>query len=297
ETNDEFFTRFDPRAFTGGDIPWLERPKFLAIVASATLASMLAKKASGYVDGFVVEGPTAGGHNAPPRGKSIANERGEPIYGDRDQVDLEAIAVLGRPFWLAGSYGSPEQVAEARRAGAVGVQVGTAFAFCEESGLRDDLKSAIIQLCRSGEPDVMTDPLASPTGFPFKVLQLDGTASDTIVCEERERICDLGFLRQAYRKEEGTLGWRCPGERMAAYLNKGGQAEDMVGRKCVCNGLMANVGLGQIRRDGNVEPPLVTCGNDVRSIVQFLPTADATSYSAAHVIERLLSNVQSPTTA
>ena len=42
------------------------------------------KKANGRVDGFVVEGPTAGGHNAPPRGKLQLNDAGEPIYGERD---------------------------------------------------------------------------------------------------------------------------------------------------------------------------------------------------------------------
>ena len=105
--DDHFVTRFDPVAFTQGEIPWLKRPKFLAIVASATLASMLARKANGQVDGFVVEGPTAGGHNAPPRGQVQLNDRGEPLYGARDVVDLDAIRALGVPFWLAGSYGSP----------------------------------------------------------------------------------------------------------------------------------------------------------------------------------------------
>ena len=47
-------SRFDPEKFGSGPPPALKRPKFLAIVASATLASMLARKASGRVDGFVV---------------------------------------------------------------------------------------------------------------------------------------------------------------------------------------------------------------------------------------------------
>ena len=212
DASGEFVMRFDPLRFADGDIPWLERPKFIAIVASATLASMLAKKATGRVDGFVVEGPTAGGHNAPPRGKAITNDRGEPVYGDRDRVDLGAIAALERPFWLAGSYGSPEQVAAALEMGATGVQVGTAFAFCEESGLRSDIKSGVLNSCRHGGFDVITDPLASPTGFPFKVLQIEGTLSDRPVYECRERVCDLGFLRAAYRKGRRenrlAMSWR-----------------------------------------------------------------------------------------
>ncbi len=291
--DDHFVTRFDPMNFSGGDIPWLERPKFLAIVSSATLASVLARKSSGKVDGFVVEGPTAGGHNAPPRGQGERNARGEPVYGQRDAVDLEAIRQLGLPFWLAGSYGTPEQVQVALDTGATGVQVGTAFAFCEESGLQRDLKQRVVDLCRHGQAEVFTDPLASPTGFPFKVLQLAGTLSDSAVHEGRKRVCDLGFLRQAYRKPDGTLGWRCPGEKIDAYLQKGGELVETVGRKCVCNGLVANIGLGQIRRDGWQEQPLVTCGNDISNITQFL-VDDSTHYLAAQVVEHLLSGICQP---
>ncbi|MFC1757189.1 nitronate monooxygenase [Planctomycetota bacterium] len=297
ESGDEFVTRFDPMQFTDGEVPWLERPKFLAIVASTTLATMLARKASGHVDGFVIEGPTAGGHNAPPRGKAKLNERGEPVYGDRDAVNLDVIAALGRPFWLAGSYGSAEQVAAAIGTGAAGVQIGTAFAFCEESGMGSDIKAKVLDTCRNGEPNVVTDPLASPTGFPFKVFQLEDSLSERSVYEQRERICDLGFLRQAYRKDNGEIGWRCSADREAAYVHKNGNLEDTVGRKCVCNGLMASIGLAQTRRNGDMELPLVTCGNDVRNIVQYLASADAKSYSAADVISCLLAGISHPVAA
>jgi nitronate monooxygenase len=288
---DEFVTRFDPVKFTNGRVPWLERPKFLAIIASSTLATMLARKANGRVDGFVVEGPTAGGHNAPPRGKITLNKRGEPIYGDRDVVDLDAIKSLGLPFWLAGSYGTPRRVVEALDGGATGVQVGTVFAFCAESGMDGGIKQRVLQMARTGELDVFTDHLASPTGFPFKVLRLDGTLSDELECQQREQACDLGFLRQGYRRQDGTVGWRCPAEPVASYLRKGGMEEDTVGRKCVCNGLMANVGLGQIRRDGQHEKPLVTCGNAVNDIASWLRTRATASYSAGDVVQYLLSFV------
>lgn len=294
ERDDRFVTRFDPMEFTGGNLPWLDRPKFLPIIGSTTLANLLFRKASGRVDGFVVEGPTAGGHNAPPRGQMRLNDRGEPIYGDRDAVDLDAIAALGLPFWLAGSYGSPEQIRSAIETGATGVQIGTAFAFCNESGLRADIRESVIQMCRDGDPDVVTDPDASPTGFPFKVLQMDGSLSDQSVYEQRERVCDLGFLRQGYRKEDGSIGWRCPGERQASYVKKGGTLEDTCGRKCVCNGLLANIGLGQRRRSGSHELSLVTCGNDVRTIRQFLKSPQATSFSATDVVESLLAGVSTP---
>lgn len=286
-----FRTHFDPNAFTADQIPWLERPKFLPIVASATLANMLARKASGPVDGFVVEGPTAGGHNAPPRGQMQFNQRGEPIYGERDLVDLDAMRAIGKPFWLAGSFGSPEQVLASLDAGAAGVQVGTAFAFCEESGLRNDLKQQVIRLSREGRLDVFTDPVASPAGFPFKVLSLEGSLSDAEVYQNRQRHCDLGYLRQSYTNADGSLGWRCPAESVDTYVRKGGNQADTEGRKCICNALLANIGLAQVRHGGVAEKVLVTCGDDVKNIHRFLPEKFATRYSAADVVRRLMALV------
>ena len=66
---------------------------------------------------------------------------------------------------------------------------------------------------------------------------------------------------------------------MANYVAKGGKIEDTVGRKCLCNALMANIGHAQVRKDGTVEPALVTVGDDLNTIAQFLaPGRD--SYSA-----------------
>lgn len=283
-------TRFDPNAFWGGPAPHLPRPRFLAIIASAQLAKMMAKKASGEVDGFVIEGPTAGGHNAPPRGGTRLGETGEPIYGERDIVDLPAVAELGKPFWLAGSYGGPDKLVEALAQGAAGVQVGTAFAYSEESGLAPQLKERVLEMSQRGEAHVFTDAVASPTGFPFKVVQLDGTISEKATYEERSRICDLGYLRHAYTRDDGRLGWRCPSEPVKDYLRKGGAIEDTVGRKCVCNGLMTNLDLGQIQKDGYHELPFVTSGDDVATVARFLAPG-ASSYSAASVVARLLGTI------
>lgn len=288
----EIVSRFDPADFGAGPPPALKRPKFLAIVSSAALATMLVRKANGHVDGFVVEGPSAGGHNAAPRGKSVFNERGEPIYGERDEVDLAAISATERPFWLAGSYGTPERVLAALETGASGVQVGTAFAFCAESGLSDDIKRRVHQLVREGKAEVFTDAAASPTGFPFKVLQLEGTLSEASLYEERERICDLGYLRQAYMRPDGSIGWRCPGEPVDDYVRKGGNIEDTKGRKCLCNALVANVGMAQSRPGGTHELPLVTCGNDVRAISSLIRASNAFMYSAREVVDYLLAGVR-----
>ncbi len=285
--DDSFLSTFDPSSLFEGDAPEINRPDFLAIVSSATLASMLSRKASGKVNGFIIEYPTAGGHNAPPRGKMQLSVQGEPIYGDRDDPDLKAIHDLGLPFWLAGSYAEPERVVEAKEAGAVGVQVGTAFAFCQESGMDQKLVKQTVEMSVAGKAKVFTDPVASPTGFPFKVLLMDDTHSESEAYEQRNRICDLGYLRHAYKKENGKMGWRCPSEPIEDYLKKGGSIEDTKGRKCVCNGLLSNIGLGQIQRDGELEKPLITSGDDVVNIARFLQPG-ASSYSAADVIKYLL---------
>ncbi len=288
---ENFVSTFDPKDFCSGPPPMLKRPQFFGIVASATLAMALAKKASGRVDGFVVEGDTAGGHNAPPRGAMQLSATGEPIYGPRDVPDLDKIRELGLPFWLAGFYGQPGKLAEALRLGAAGIQVGTAFAFCSESGIEPKLKRQAIQLASTGKAKVFTDPVASPTGFPFKVLQLPGTLSDPLQYAARERQCDLGYLRHVYRKEDGTPGYRCPAEPVDEFVRKGGTAADAEGRKCLCNGLVANVGLGQVRSETDSELPLLTAGDSVSYITRFLKPG-AESYTAADVIRQLLDETE-----
>lgn len=281
----EFVTTFDPGRFCGS-IHELRRPNFLAIVSSATLAFTLARKSTGKVDGFVVEGKSAGGHNAPPRGPLSLDEAGEPIYGPRDEPGLKQFNDLGLPYWLAGSFGGPGKLQEALGAGAAGIQVGTAFAFCHESGIASNLKERAIRQSIEHQSNVFTDPLASPTGFPFKVLAMEGTLSEPPVYEHRDRVCDLGYLRELYRKEDGSVGYRCPGEPVEDYVRKGGDPADTVGRKCICNGLLATIGLGQIRK-GEEEPPIVTAGDEVRNIAQFLKPGQL-SYSADDVIDRIL---------
>jgi nitronate monooxygenase len=285
------YLRFDPADHADAGVRRFElkRPDFLPIISSDSLATMLMRKSNGRVDGFIVEGPTAGGHNAPPRGAVQLNGRGEPVYGARDQADLEKIRTLGKPFWLAGGEGSPERLQSALELGAAGIQVGTLFAYCTESGLREEYRREVLRQAAAGEVDVLTDPLASPTGFPFKVVNLPDSLANEQVYEDRERICDLGYLRVAYRTGEGRVGYRCPAEPVDTYLKKGGALEDTVGRKCLCNALMADIGLGQVREDGAVERPLVTSGDDLRSIATFLN--GRTEYSATDVVEYLLTSV------
>jgi nitronate monooxygenase len=286
---EEFISRLDPQEIFAGNPPVLRRPSFLAIVSSATLALTLAKKSNGRVDGFVIEGAVAGGHNAPPRGPMQLNPSGEPVYGPRDVPDLAKIRELGLPFWLAGAQARPEKLGEARRLGAAGIQVGTAFAFCEESGVEPALKREAIRSSRAGTARAFTDPAASPTGFPFKVVEMPGTLSDPAAYAARTRICDLGYLRQPYRKSDGSVGYRCASEPVEDYVRKGGKAAETVGRKCLCNGLAATVGLGQVRA-GVAELPLVTAGDEVADLARLIPVG-ADTYRAEDVLNYLRGQV------
>lgn len=265
----------------------LHRPKFLPIVSSHTLAASLKNKASGRVDGFVFEGPIAGGHNAPPRGELRLNERGEPIYGERDQPDLRKVRELGLPFWMAGGSGSADGLRQALDAGAAGIQVGTLFAYCDESGLAPELKRQVLAGVAEGRVRVHTDPRISPTGFPFKVVKMEGGDHQD---EHRKRVCDLGYLRNAFRNLAGRLDYRCPAEPVGTFVAKGGAIAETEGRGCLCNALLANIGQGQARPKSGDEKPLLTSGDDLVSIVKHLGAR--ARYAAADVVDYLLSGVR-----
>lgn len=285
--------KFDPSTvMTAQDFLALEtrQPACFGIVSTSAAAKILHKKSDEQFDGFVVEGPKAGGHNAPPRRSHDLNERGEPIYdmADKDNPHLEEIREIGLPFWLAGSQCSPKALQNALTLGARGVQVGTAFSLCRESGLPSRTKLDSISEIQAGTYDVLTDPVASSSGMPFKVVQRKGTISQQSVYEARPRLCDLGSLRHPYLKEDGTLGWRCPAEPVEDYVRKGGEADHTIGRKCVCNGLLSTIGYGQVRQNGWVEPALITSGDDT-SFLQHLELGSDGLYGAKQVVDYILS--------
>jgi len=281
---------FDPISFSHGQIlPKLHKPKFLAIISSTTLALHLYKNIETRPDGFIVEAPIAGGHNAPPRGKLQVSNTGEPIYGKKDEVDFEKLKALDLPFWLAGGYGHHKAFIHAQKLGAIGIQVGTAFAFSKESGMAKHLKERIIDALKKGITKVKTDLLASPTGFPFKVVDLEESVSKDDVYKSRKRICDIGYLREPYRMENGKIGYRCPSEPVSSYVKKGGKIEDTIGRKCLCNGLMSAAGFAQTKTADQMEPPIITAGDDLLYILNFLKPGKRL-YSAIDVLKEILRN-------
>lgn len=267
----------------------LKQPGFFPIVASDVLARIMDKKLpQGLIAAWIVEGPVAGGHNAPPRNKQY-DEKHNPVYDERDVADLERIAGLGYPFYLAGGYDSPQKLQEALSQGAQGVQIGSLFSLSDESGYPPDTKRWLIGQIQRREVTVRTDGRISPTGFPFKVLVVEGTNGVPEQYDQRTRICDLGYLQKAYVDEKGRLLTRCPSEPAKDYVRKGGNPEDAEGRGCLCNGLMANIGLGQVQKWGK-EAPLFTGGDGVTTL-PFL-SEDRSSYTASEVIDYLYGRSQ-----
>jgi NAD(P)H-dependent flavin oxidoreductase YrpB (nitropropane dioxygenase family) len=262
----------------------LPTPDFYPIVSSDLLARILATKLpEGLIAGWIIEGPIAGGHNAPPRAKKY-DENENPIYDERDVADLTKVAALGYPYYLAGGYGTPEKVAEALSAGAAGVQIGSLFSLADESGYPADYKRRMITDLHRKSVVLRTDGRISPTGFPFKVLEIEDTNGIPEANRVRTRNCDLGYLQQAYVDSKGRLLARCPAEPVEDYVRKGGKAEDTERRGCLCNGLMANIGLPQKQKWG-LERPLFTGGDELLALP--LGSAESPMYSAEDVIEYL----------
>ena len=283
--SDAHVQQLKPLDLVEGDVPALARPAFLAIVSSDVVAKAMLRRASGVVDGFIVEDHTAGGHNAPPRRAPGSDGQNGSPYGPKDIPNLTNIAALDKPFWLAGGCNTPHSLQGALDAKARGVQVGSAFACCRESALMPHLKEALLRETLSGDIRVITDLRASPTGYPFKLADLGVAPAGPGPLTERPRICDLGYLRTVYVREDGGLGYRCPAEPIEAFLAKGGLREETEGRLCLCNGLLSAIGLGQMRPEGP-EPPMVTTGEQMDFVADLVARVGL-DYTARDVIRFL----------
>ncbi len=299
ETGEEFTIAFDPKQVANGRFATrpLAAPAFLAIASLERLVKMLAESKSAPPDGFIIEHHTAGGHNANPVGPLVSDTLGQPIYGTRDEADLAAIRAVGIPFWLAGGYGSRAKLQEALAAGANGVQVGTVFALAEESGMKPEFRSAILTALKSGKSntDIVRTTVFSPTGFSFKVVQLEDTLSETDVYAGRRRVCDIGMLQQRGLSEPDEHGQRrlfqrCPAGPIQAYVKKRGLERNTEERRCLCNGLLSCVGLGQMKKvQGKLveEPAIVTLGNHLDG-VRRLSRQGQTHYHVQDVVADIL---------
>jgi hypothetical protein len=135
--------------------------------------------------------------------------------------------------------------------------------------------------------NVVTDFRASPTGYPFKRLDLENITHNDKQAKDRMRICDLGYLRTVYSRGDNKIGYRCPSEPVAKFLAKGGKEEDTVDRMCLCNGLVSTIGLATPREQGS-EFPIVTSGEDFSFMPEMVARA-GWDYGAKDVVEYLRS--------
>lgn len=202
---------------------------------------------------FILENHKAGGHNAPPRNKET--------YADADDIEtyFDKVKALGVPIYVAGAGGTRTEYLQWTERGAYGLQVGSRFALCDESGMRREIKDQIIERNASGEGGIVTDPRVSSTGYPFKVIMLPGSLSEEEVYKNRKRICNRGYLLQSHYEEapdgKQVETYVCTAMPSPQYEKLGGSAEDTAGRVCLCNGLMSTAGVMDL-----TEPPIITLG-------------------------------------
>ncbi len=224
---------------------------------------------------FVLENHEAGGHNAPPRDKVE--------FGASDDIDsyFDKVRKLGVPIFVAGAFrngGTREDLLEWQSRGAYGIQVGSRFALCTDSGMRDDLRSNIVAGNQRGETQVKTSNRLSPTGYPLKFVEMPGTLSDPKIYEARPRLCNRGYLLQSHFEEtaEGATKetYICPAMPAAQYLRLGGSPEEVENRICLCNALIGTAGLD------DRELALITLGKSGSMVKEVL--------NARQVVESIL---------
>lgn len=269
---------FNPQEFYG--TPKTDRPDFFGIISTDLMLRALPN-----TDGYIVEHHSAGGHNAPPRTRDP--ETREKYYGEKDEANFEKIHHAGKPFYVAGSHGHPDGLTLARAVGAQGIQVGTLFSHARESGFTPEANEAMYLAIMSGAV-VIKDMRASPTKYPFNVLPVSGSLSEEAVYQGRERICDLSYLIEHFKKEDGSIGMRCPSEPIQHYLKKGGKREETIGRKCLCNALVAAAGYGQRTKGGGVEEMIFTSGEDLSGVIELRRRNGGQQYVAHQALDYLL---------
>ena len=177
------------------------------------------------------------------------------------------------------------------------MQAGSIFALAEESGMKPDYRSAILNEIKRGadDADLVRTTIFSPTGFSFKVVQIKQTLADDAVYQDRRRVCDIGLLQQiglgsADADGARDLFQRCPAGPIEAYVNNRGLERNTAERRCLCNGLLACVGLGQTKAQAGElyeEPAIVTLGDHLDG-VRRLSRGGQTHYWAKDVVHDIL---------
>ncbi len=149
----------------------------------------------------------------------------------------------------------------------------------------------MIARVEDGTAAVRTDPRASPTGFPFKVVELRrhalgggglrGSASASAISAS----CAAPIAATT-----AASAIAAPPSRSRRSSPRAATRTQTVGRKCLCNSLLANVGLAEPQVHGAPEPPLLTAGDDLDALRLFLPPGEH-DYGVAEVLAALHSRL------
>lgn len=228
------------------------RPKLIPILSNYAFCRKIVKKWRIPPDFIILEDWKAGGHNQNPRNKVEHSDVSDGI-----ETYFDEVLTLGVRVVVAGGFeygGNRTDFLYWRRRGAWGIQVGSRFALCKESGWDRKWRDLIIQMNRRGETVIMTDHEASPTGFAIKVVVVPGTLSDPEVYNRRERSCLYGCLRRGHTFVDPETGETrttliCPAMPLSMYQRLcpdktreeclkecGGQVV------CLCSALLATIG-------------------------------------------------------
>ena len=129
-------------SFTFGmlDATWTQRLKsknILLIGTATTLPEAQALEGTD-VDMIIAQGSEAGGH----RGTFLGRE--EDALIDLFSLIPQCVDQLKIPVIAAGGIMSGRDIAAARTLGAIGVQMGTAFLSCHESGIHEKYKEVLL---------------------------------------------------------------------------------------------------------------------------------------------------------
>ena len=272
---------FDPEKHFGKKLKGLKKPGFIVIVSLDTTAVIYCGRVHGQVDAVCLENWRSGGHTALARGGNLLDSTGQPIHGPRDEPEYRRIFDLGKPVIIAGAMAYPEKLEWALSLGAVAVQIGTMFSWCDESGMLEIFKSQARLQAYLGILEVFISPRDSTSRYNFKHACLPGTLSEEAVRVGRTPACGPGCLMRAYWKSDGRIGFRCPA-LPEAFLAQGGDPAEIEGRVCLGNGLLAVTGQGNPG-----EPAIMTAGTDT-GFARRVMKHQVDSYSAYDAVRYML---------
>ncbi len=184
--------------------------KLVPIVASARGAKLLLKtwkrRYNRLPDGFVVEGPSAGGHIA---GYSVdalkaikAEMRGVPLLENAFKEILDVVREYEKeygasiPVIPAGGIYSGQDIAKFLRMGAGGVQMGTRFVATCECSVSEEFKKVYL---KATADDIVF--IQSPVGMPAEAIKTK-FLEEILRGERKKFACQYRCLRTC---EPGTV--------------------------------------------------------------------------------------------